>query len=473
MLFDYFVVGDKMRVNNDKLDTKVMLEVLTPQTQKIIDDFLKHYKPISHRAYISAISNLFYVLGKDDASKLDIEDFKKVQEYFRNKERYGSQDKYCESFFKYIYAYNIIKNPKGFEKIWIKSNLINHFERLLNSVPEKVEYKPSLTIEQIYEIEELMNLEHEDNLEMLKMAFCWYMLFHTDCGVNELKSTDATKYNNNILKTNNGEYYVPEKFAPLLNHLKESKYPGFNVNGIITKLGKLVEIEGLIPQIIKNSRNENILKCSQCGNMYTNTIDNWQAVNKRIICINCADKLKKNSNLKVEPIISQNIEGMSIKDDINISSIIYTFDELRKKLSPEFDYLKLHKFQMEIGKLGEAYVYDLERKNLAGTKYQDMVDNTPAKNPSNGYDILSYDRNGNELYIEVKTEASNENDFYITANELCTARQLQSEGKKYLIYRVHNILAKDKNDITVDVIDNIINNKEYKLMPHIFKVIKC
>ena len=80
MLFDYFVVGDKMRVNNDKLDTKVMLEVLTPQTQKIIDDFLKHYKPISHRAYISAISNLFYVLGKDDASKLDIEDFRK----FRN-----------------------------------------------------------------------------------------------------------------------------------------------------------------------------------------------------------------------------------------------------------------------------------------------------------------------------------------------------------------------------------------------------
>ena len=98
MLFDYSVVGDEMRVNNDKLDTKVMLEVLTPQTQKIIDDFLKHYKPISHRAYISAISNLFYVLGKDDASKLDIEDFKKVQEYFRNKERYGSQDKYCESF---------------------------------------------------------------------------------------------------------------------------------------------------------------------------------------------------------------------------------------------------------------------------------------------------------------------------------------------------------------------------------------
>ena len=26
MLFDYFVVGDKMHVNNDKLDTKVMLK---------------------------------------------------------------------------------------------------------------------------------------------------------------------------------------------------------------------------------------------------------------------------------------------------------------------------------------------------------------------------------------------------------------------------------------------------------------
>ena len=66
-----------------------------------------------------------------------------------------------------------------------------------------------------------------------------------------------------------------------------------------------------------------MLKCSHCGNMYTNTIDNWQAVNKRIICINCADKLKKNSNLKIEPIISQNIEGMSIKTTLISHQYLY------------------------------------------------------------------------------------------------------------------------------------------------------
>lgn len=128
---------------------------------------------------------------------------------------------------------------------------------------------------------------------------------------------------------------------------------------------------------------------------------------------------------------------------------------------------------MEIGKLGEAYVYDLERKNLSGTKYQERVDNTPAMNPNNGYDIVSFDKNtGEEVYIEVKTEVSDGNDFFITANELSTAKQLLSENKKYLLYRVHNILAKDKEEISYEIIENILNSKEYNLIEHVWKVFK-
>jgi len=75
------------------------------------------------------------------------------------------------------------------------------------------------------------------------------------------------------------------------------------------------------------------------------------------------------------------LESTSIIEDINVESIIFTFEELKNKLSKEIDYLKLHEYQIHIGKLGEAFVYDFERKRLLdlGSKYYEDVDNTPSK----------------------------------------------------------------------------------------------
>lgn len=124
--------------------------------------------------------------------------------------------------------------------------------------------------------------------------------------------------------------------------------------------------------------------------------------------------------------------------------------------------MNLHKFLMEIGNLGEAFVYDLEKRKLVGTKYEESVSNLPARDHTNGYDILSYDLDGTELYIEVKTEINSDNDFYLSDNELKTAQRLKSERKKYLVYRVHNILAENKNDIIYDIIEDITDNSGYK-----------
>lgn len=142
-------------------------------------------------------------------------------------------------------------------------------------------------------------------------------------------------------------------------------------------------------------------------------------------------------------------------------------------INKKIDYLKLHEFQMEIGKLGEAYVYDVERKKLNGTKYLELVDNTPSKDGANGFDILSYDLQGNKLYIEVKTEAGlKDNNFYISQNEINTGKGLIKQGKKYLIYRVHNVLANDKKDIKIEIIQDIFDDENYKFDTCLWKVSK-
>lgn len=287
-----------MASRKEKLDTRELLSELTEQTQKVVSDFLKYYKPISHSSYISAISNLFYVTGKGDVTLLDIADLRHMQEIFRNKETKGSDDKYTESFFKYIYAFNIIKNPQGFEKVWIKEKLISHFNGLLKKTNEvKKEYSPALTLEEITSIQQLMDLDYQDNMRMLKISFYWYLIFQTDCTVNEILKLVASDYDyeSHTIKTNTGnEYYVPDKYEELFAYLNTRTYSGFNtVNEYITKLSTIMGIRKITPQMIKNARKENMIKCSLCGNDYINTNENWVSINNRIICVNCGEDLKK------------------------------------------------------------------------------------------------------------------------------------------------------------------------------------
>lgn len=180
--------------------------------------------------------------------------------------------------------------------------------------------------------------------------------------------------------------------------------------------------------------------------------------------------VKKKQFNKIGSVKKHNIEYTSISDNLDLAKNIYTFDELKKKLANKIDYKKLHEFQMYIGQLGERYVYDNERLRLRSTKYEELVDISPSSRPGEGYDILSFDKNGDEIYIEVKTESGYGNDFYLTETEFKTAKRLIMEGKNYVIYRVHNILAKNKEEIKVETIGDIFNNEKYQFRPYVWKI---
>jgi hypothetical protein len=151
--------------------------------------------------------------------------------------------------------------------------------------------------------------------------------------------------------------------------------------------------------------------------------------------------------------------------------ILYAFDDLKRKLkSKPIDFLNLHKLQIEIGKLGEAYVYELECKKLKGTKYLNKVDEKKALNPANGYDILSYTRDGSLLHIEVKATSGAEDTFYLSNHELQTAKRMKEEDLTYVIYFVKEILSDSPqlikiNDISMNedyVFQEIMNWRVYK-----------
>lgn len=133
-----------------------------------------------------------------------------------------------------------------------------------------------------------------------------------------------------------------------------------------------------------------------------------------------------------------------------------------------YDYIEQNRIQKAIGEAGEFFVFKYEKEcvkkyNLPASKQVKWV--SKDMGDGFGYDILSYDKQGNEIFIEVKTTPEKEKtSFYITANELLKSQQ---EKENYYLYRVYNFDMKKKcGEISV----SRGSLKKFCKMPQVYKV---
>lgn len=111
------------------------------------------------------------------------------------------------------------------------------------------------------------------------------------------------------------------------------------------------------------------------------------------------------------------------------------------KAKKKIDYKKKATQSALIGNVGEEYVLQYERHRLA--KFPELVKKIEWVSQADdtlGYDIKSFEENGEPRYIEVKSTTGAANtDFYMSMYEVKKAEEL---GPAYRIYRVFN-LGKD------------------------------
>lgn len=103
------------------------------------------------------------------------------------------------------------------------------------------------------------------------------------------------------------------------------------------------------------------------------------------------------------------------------------------------DYSAIDRKNKKIGLKGEKLVLLHERKFLSDNNRLDLASKVSHVSvdigDGLGYDILSYDKNGNQKYIEVKTTSGNSmTDFFVTKSELKRSRS----EKNYFLYRVYD-----------------------------------
>jgi hypothetical protein len=108
------------------------------------------------------------------------------------------------------------------------------------------------------------------------------------------------------------------------------------------------------------------------------------------------------------------------------------------------NYIQKEIENKRIGDLGELWVikYEIEKLKKAGKI--NLIDRIKhiSKNEGDGtgYDVLSFDSEGNRIFIEVKTTKGAKNStFYVTRNEL---EKSKIESENYYVYRLYNFNEK-------------------------------
>lgn len=102
------------------------------------------------------------------------------------------------------------------------------------------------------------------------------------------------------------------------------------------------------------------------------------------------------------------------------------------------NYLEREAKNRELGRVGEEFVVELERWRLRQQGRADLaskVEHVAAtRGDGDGYDVLSYETDGEERFIEVKTTKYGQyTPFFVTQNEL---RVSQENAEQFCLYRV-------------------------------------
>ena len=155
------------------------------------------------------------------------------------------------------------------------------------------------------------------------------------------------------------------------------------------------------------------------------------------------------TTFKEELKIKNTVSG-EIDCNLEFTDFIYLEKHCQNKKneyrSRQTDYEKINRAKKDIGNRGENAVLQYEKNKLINKGLINLSKKVSiCDNDAIGYDIISFDDNGNEIHIEVKTNCSNCSylDFYITDNEL----QRLKEDENYYIYYLYDIKKKPKYHI--------------------------
>lgn len=151
--------------------------------------------------------------------------------------------------------------------------------------------------------------------------------------------------------------------------------------------------------------------------------------------------------------------------------IDHQVDNISKKSKTKTNYIKQYRKNEKLGLLGELIILDYENRKLESLGFPEdkrAKHIPPLEGDRRGYDIESFNENGESIYIEVKTTKSDgSREFYFSSRELAVSKKL---GDQYFVYRIFN-LTKDSYDLFIHQGD-LSNSDFFNIEPIVYTTTK-
>ncbi|RZI00622.1 DUF3883 domain-containing protein, partial [Staphylococcus condimenti] len=130
----------------------------------------------------------------------------------------------------------------------------------------------------------------------------------------------------------------------------------------------------------------------------------------------------------------------------------------------KINYTDLNEKRSVNGSKGENIVMQYEIDRLKESKYLNEIEQVSIYDDSKGYDIKSYEENGEVRYIEVKTTSSaNRADIFISRNEV-------EFGKKHSNYWIYIVTDINNEQPTIYPFENpLIKDNNIRFQPISYK----
>lgn len=165
---------------------------------------------------------------------------------------------------------------------------------------------------------------------------------------------------------------------------------------------------------------------------------NWQLINWPI-----EKDILLDLNIKLEPGLIEVLEAQKEKFIVQQAPEKKVLQKRTGVKKNTFKKLKIYnnpeteKKNKDLGEKGEKFIVEYEKERLVKLNKPELakkVKHVSLSNDYAGYDILSYEEDGSERFIEVKsTKGPISSDFYISPGEL----KYSKENKNYYLYRVY------------------------------------
>ncbi|MDA5134538.1 MULTISPECIES: DUF3883 domain-containing protein [unclassified Psychrobacter] len=161
----------------------------------------------------------------------------------------------------------------------------------------------------------------------------------------------------------------------------------------------------------------------------------------------------------VYPAVWSILTGLESQNTLNKISNEETVERKRVQRQRYFkprkiDWAKLNEHRTDLGLLGEEFAMKHEKERVSCFASEDVnrvIHVSKELGDGAGFDILSIDEDGNDIYIEVKTtEGRIDAPFYMTANEYYFFDINKYENNSF-IYRIYDF-NKENNEGKVHVI---------------------